>query len=1420
MNFTLPKVVRGWMLMLTLTLVTFSFSQLKAQCVLAMNDVVQISLSDNDCTALLNEDMFLESPQSCSVADHFEFEVRSANGQTIIYPRSATVTMNYSNVGGPYMLTLWAEDAAGNTLNTGMCVFTLVDKMPPVITCPTDTVEINCWEQDTYTPAYTDNCTPATVKITKTDHKVTDNNCTDPDIPDTVFRYIDRTYVATDASGNHSAPCHVVMQVNRLSNVQFVSWIKLPVDLLRNTGNAISCEKAGEYKDQNGKFNPHKTGWPYLVYPDLKPTAWELAHEQLVTLPGETVARTIDTILLKNDCVLACNLASTYLDVNINSCPECIEKVVRFWTVVESSCQYPERFRPGIQTIEVTDTIPPVIVCPQNAVITTNTIGNFGPTSSGTVDCGARYTFPVPQITDLCCNCVNYTISVTNDLGVPVLFADTSETKKPVKRDLPLGVNTVEYVAYDKCGNHSTCTWTVTVKDNTPPVAICQQFTTVSLTYDGEAEVAAINFNSGSYDDCLIDKFAVRRMDNKIDCQGGVDLNPDHFFPFVKFCCSDVGGENEVVIMRVWDKSGNFNDCMVQVAVQDKLPPQITCPPDVCVECDYPFEITNLNKYFGTVVQGEDNRKTNTLAGVWGSLYNRASETCMTPVKDMKFQDGWAHDNCGLTITPSYVDNRTMCGEGNIVRTFEAADPNGKVKCTQYVHFYNPTPFNKNDITWPTDKTITGCKDVDNYGPDVTGWPKLAEDACDLVAANYKDDYYHFNDDDYDTEEVCFKIIRRWTVMDWCQRENGVYKTWNWDQVIMISETEKPYFTSPCVDKEACSFDSDCKKGYIELTMSSADACTKPEDMKWRYQIDLFNDGKDLTNDGINNGSFDIDSKKFTYPNNIISGPTANASGEYPIGKHRIVWTSWDQCGNKVICDKYFTIKSCKKPTPICIDHIAVEMMPVDTDNNGVIDWAMIELSASCVEDCCVKSFHPCDYPISYSWSSDPKDVKRVFDCDDKGIQTVQMWVNALLPDGTYTQDYCVTKIDFQDNNKACPQTTGNLVKLDGSISTINNLPINNVEVTLQGSELAPQTTKTDGKFEFNANKGTEYEIVPSKDGDDLNGISTLDLVLIQKHILGIKPITNPYLLLAANVNNDTKVSASDILGLRKLILGETSDLGKSWKFLPKNYVFANAENPFETVRANFKAEMDRTMDFYGVKIGDINLSYIESRTSENLVFNIDAAKVVEGEVEVPVYAENINSVEGFQFTMAFDNTSLTFNDIETVGLKSFNSTNMGLSKVDNGTINISWNKAGNEIINSEEPLFILKFKVNKASDIQNVISFNSSVLKSEAYNSDLEVMGVELNFRLADNEFVLYQNTPNPFSEYTDINFVLPENTTGTLKINDLSGKVVMVKEGNFVKGLNTIRINKSDLKASGVLYYRLETEGNTATRKMILIK
>ncbi|MBK9583675.1 MAG: hypothetical protein IPO48_17815 [Saprospiraceae bacterium] len=66
-----------------------------------------------------------------------------------------------------------------------------------------------------------------------------------------------------------------------------------------------------------------------------------------------------------------------------------------------------------------------------------------------------------------------------------------------------------------------------------------------------------------------------------------------------------------------------------------------------------------------------------------------------------------------------------------------------------------------------------------------------------------------------------------------------------------------------------------------------------------------------------------------------------------------------------------------------------------------------------------------------------------------------------------------------------------------------------------------------------------------------MNGVSTLDLVMIQRHILGLQALDSNYKLIAADANNDGKVTASDLTDLRKLILGVTTALpnNTSWKF-------------------------------------------------------------------------------------------------------------------------------------------------------------------------------------------------------------------------------------------------------------------------------
>ena len=113
----------------------------------------------------------------------------------------------------------------------------------------------------------------------------------------------------------------------------------------------------------------------------------------------------------------------------------------------------------------------------------------------------------------------------------------------------------------------------VGVVDDLPPVAICDQRTVVTLSGDGFAKLFANSLDNGSIDNCTLDSFAVRRMTNSCS----LDTS---FREYVELCCEDVGDTVMVSFMAV-DEYGNSNTCMVQVIVQDKLPPVIVPPTDI-----------------------------------------------------------------------------------------------------------------------------------------------------------------------------------------------------------------------------------------------------------------------------------------------------------------------------------------------------------------------------------------------------------------------------------------------------------------------------------------------------------------------------------------------------------------------------------------------------------------------------------------------------------------------------------------------------------------------------------------------------------------------------------------------------------------------------------------------------------------------
>ena len=107
----------------------------------------------------------------------------------------------------------------------------------------------------------------------------------------------------------------------------------------------------------------------------------------------------------------------------------------------------------------------------------------------------------------------------------------------------------------------------------------------------------------------------------------------------------------------------------------------------------------------------------------------------------------------------------------------------------------------------------------------------------------------------------------------------------------------------------------------------------------------------------------------------------------------------------------------------------------------------------------------------------------------------------------------------------------------------------------------------------------------------------------------------------------------------------------------------------------------------------------------------------------------------------------------------------------------------------------------------------------AEQLNISLRFNGKE-GYVLSGVGFELYQNQPNPFVNRTMIGFPLPEATTAKLPVYDQSGRLVYSQKGDFTKGYNSFMLDKAMLNTTGVLFYTVETDNDSATKKMIQSK
>ena len=1069
----------------------------------------------------------------------------------------------------------------------------------------------------------------------------------------------------------------------------------------------------------------------------------------------------------------------SFYDVKLPVCPNnpVTYKLVRYWKVIDHCTG---TIREATQFITVMDTSRPVVTCPEDS---RNQQNPNDPTPAATIytsahTCGGEWKV-VPPIIINDCSATTWKVEflLADNNGNPPVNGNyvtksgnvevTGSYPNYTIKNLPSGQTWIRYTVTDLCGNYEYCFTEVRVVDDQPPTPVCDKNSIVALGQNCIGDASVWTFDDGSHDNCELVCLKVRRMDNPVDWESLDCYNT------IRFTGNDMG-KQIMVELYARDKAGLSNTCMVEARVQDNIAPSLTVPGPANANCYEDF--TSLTR-FGSAT---------------------------------------ATDNCTVTVRDSVVRNLNECGLGTITRWFIATDKFGNsVKKSQVITVGNNRAFGNGNIDWP-DTYTTNVRCTADVDPDDLSYPYdkprfTGNTECAQLAASHEDIVFNFADN------VCVKILRKWTVVDWCQKNPFIPGSgeWSYTQLIMLNNTDAPDFLKGCSPADlTISQVGECRAN-VKVTAVAEDDCTPDEKLEWTYSID----------EG-NNGSVEVSN---------ASGNSVNR--DFPYGTHKITWTVKDGCKNVKTCPNIFTISDTKKPTPVCRSEVVTVIMPVARE---VVIWASDFITNSTFDNCSPFS------QITASFSgTNRNDISRTVRCSDMGgLTTKDFTYNVYAIDAAGNSDFCTVTLRVQDNNNACGNGagggTGQRLAISGSIYNESDEIVQDVAVELGSQQTEfPRSvnTGTDGRFSFAELPMYEnYKITPGKNDDLLNGVSTLDLVMIQRHILGLTALESPYKIIAADVNNSQKVTAADLLELRKVVLGIQTEFtnNTSWRFVDVAYQFADPANPFPFAENTSMEALDHSvagLDFIAVKVGDVNGSAISNarsgaQTGSRSIMGLTTHTITgkAGElVEVTINADEITSLVGMQMTLGWDTRLGEVVEV-TSDVLSLKDENLGMQHVSDGAMHLSWNNQNPMAVHNR--LLTVKIKLRANVTDTQLITLGDRGLSPEIYTLEagqLKASAIRLNVEGREQQsaerFEVFQNVPNPFNAGTTIGFTLPQAGKVTLKVFDVTGKLMYLTSGQYNKGYNSFSLDANTLNLHGVLYYQIETGTDSATRKMIII-
>jgi|GEM_PF-3558747 len=727
------------------------------------------------------------------------------------------------------------------------------------------------------------------------------------------------------------------------------------------------------------------------------------------------------------------------------------------------------------------------------------------------------------------------------------------------------------------------------------------------------------------------------------------------------------------------------------------------------------------------------------------------------------------------------------CNIGVITRTWSAYDPYGHYHtCTQTITVTGTSTFGEHNINWPPDYMTDECGaslDPDDL-PEPFNAPTWDDVSCSMIMYNHKDLDFYISDG-------CVKILRKWSLLDWCTYDPNSGSNagrWEYTQVLKIMTLDEPEII--CIPDVTVSSGAECGIAYVQLG--------------------------DVTGSTICGAGVTI-----TNNSPYADDGGANASGTYPQGTTEVKFTAEDGCGNKTYCKVNITVLDLKQPTPICMHGISATLSVM---SNGYYTVLFPELFDRGSYDNCT-----------------PKDKLKFWVepdtlwCSDLDTADVRVYVE----DESGNVSYCETYVYLTDNQDKCPNT-GNFT-VNGSIQGPNQMMVNQGTISFNYSGGKVESViQSDGTFTADALKvGQDYQL--QYVGEELyEPLSTLDQVYLIQSLLGQELLSDQRAIASADLDEDGIVTAYDAYLMQQIILGKLQGYG------PNQYLFIDRMVPYN---GEFKLPSDMvTSSIRGLQRDEVlsksllilqkgilkDFSTDVPEIDEPLVLSYDAHKLLQSdELEsVELITEEDVSLWGGQFSFNLPKDRIEELEIHFAG-KPLNQDAYDWNMED-GILRISIALTSPIEIASGSSVIRLNVRLTQATTIQELVQLNSSENWSqEVYTEDFKTKPVTIDGAVSVQsgsseigEEIQLHVYPNPLKRYEDVRlrFDIPQSNSSLEKnyqasVVSIAGQTVISREVDLNQraSLSALEQQIRQLKGGVYIIHLVSKKHQFAERLMI---